>query len=65
MTEHVLFFPPHQVIYNNADEEYNGKLADNTEVRIPVVSLSGVIGKSLTNKYLDETATMGFINGYR
>lgn len=55
----------HQVIYNNADEEYSGKLADDTEVKIPVVSVSGNIGKKIANNYLIETATMGFINGYR
>jgi len=43
---------------------YNGKLSDNTQVKIPTVSMSGANAKIVLNNYLSETAKIGFMDGY-
>lgn len=52
------------IIYNNVAGDYNGKLAEETQVNIPVTSVSRELGMSLLNDHLEGTATIGFIDGY-
>jgi len=53
------------IIFNNVEEEsLNGKLADNTQVTIPVTGVSKEIGLSLLYDHEGESGTIGFIDGY-
>lgn len=52
------------IVYNNDNSNFYGSLHQNTNVTIPVFSISGTHGNDLANSLRTEIVSVGYLNGY-
>lgn len=52
------------VIYNTEDSGFSGSLSNGGQVTIPVVSIDGINGQTIADKFLFKTGKLGTDDGY-
>jgi serine protease len=52
------------LVYNDEDAGFSGAISQDTEVKIPILSMSGRSGKLIVDEYLNNSGRFGSDDGY-